>query len=734
MTTVNKINKIFGLSRLTIKPTNITSLLFVDRLAVSLSRYSIIDGYINLLDTTKESLILYQNTTTSYHYEFKVDLTQAGKTLFGSDFYGNTLAHLTDGDILVFVDGYKLLPSQFEIINDGKLKLLNSYYGNDELRTVIIYASEGLKYVGNPTRTESWNQINHTFDLEDYTYLRYMFFKNGEIIRRDEIEKNKNKVTLNVIINDTDIIEYYMLPFDTLNLLFDTEEGYYSYGPKDNSNLPIPVVYNCQAIFDEIVRLAIDDVRVGFFIREVDGDGCLEIVSDDFETTIAKCLIIYPFSKEFYTNEEFYVQVPNARSILKYISEFELNKTFLPEILGSFQKLLLNETYDSIQRIKDMRSINRVSSDQITNLISFLGLNVNVSNISLERKHALLEELTNFYDIVGTRTSYEFYNTLTTSGSISNLFQLFTPIKDLTINDEYGPAKRYVTFKTAEELGAVTKTRYEYPMHDLGQVSELAEVTDSFTNKPRSRGKYPNMEIPPIIKTSVTGNLSQRPVTYVFGKIGIDDTTGTIFSDKNKIVGYIEDYDSTELNKNINKNILSPTDTLLGVVDSIIVINTDTESYNMVTIEAKVTLTANDYTIQPTPGPNQPQIDFGLVDEPFISIYDFGSVDDIIKGKWIQWTEWDRPKKWHPTNHVEVNVKIPPDASYEDFMAEFKKTFYDIASAVLYIHSIVEVYEFGNANSLNAGGMPLFDLTTAPVYYEMSYTFTNDPARQDYRY
>ena len=195
MTTVNEINKIFGLSRLIIKPTNITSLLFVDRLAVSLSRYSIIDGYINLLDTTKESLILYQNTTTSYHYEFKVDLTQAGKTLFGSDFYGNTLAHLTDGDILVFVDGYKLLPSQFEIINDGKLKLLNSYYGNDELRTVIIYASEGLKYVGNPTRTESWNQINHTFDLEDYTYLRYMFFKNGEIIANgpmNEIKKDKS--------------------------------------------------------------------------------------------------------------------------------------------------------------------------------------------------------------------------------------------------------------------------------------------------------------------------------------------------------------------------------------------------------------------------------------------------------------------------------------------------------------------------------------------------------------
>ena len=87
-----------------------------------------------------------------------------------------------------------------------------------------------------------------------------------------------------------------------------------------------------------------------------------------------------------------------------------------------------------------------------------------------------------------------------------------------------------------------------------------------------------------------------------------------------------------------------------------------------------------------------------------------------------------------------MEVQVPPNVEYETFMTEFKNTFYNIASTVLYIHSIVEVYTFGKDNPFNTasddeatGGGANFDILTTPIYYTLEYTFTNDPARQDYR-
>ena len=148
----------------------------------------------------------------------------------------------------------------------------------------------------------------------------------------------------------------------------------------------------------------------------------------------------------------------------------------------------------------------------------------------------------------------------------------------------------------------------------------------------------------------------------------------------------------------------------------------------------------NDYTIQPIAGPNKGQLNFGSVNEDATSFYDFGLVSEIIKGKWVEWTTWDRPTNWYPTNHVDVEVQVPPNVEYETFITEFKNTFYNIASTVLYIHSIVEVYTFGKDNPFNTasddeatGGGANFDILTTPIYYTLEYTFTNDPARQDYR-
>ena len=674
MSNVHELNQIFCDSGITIKTVNMTSLLFVDSLAVSKSRYSIVDNYINLLDPANTDICLYQHRGSTYYYEYEVDLNAAGVEISGIDKYGNILTHLREGsanDNLIFVDGYKLLPSQFQVTSNNSFKILNAFI-SDKKHTVIIYTSASLIYCGTPwdTQDKQWNFDKHSFILDDYTYLRYLFFINGELITRDKIYKINDTVTINVNIRkDVDIISYYRLPIDTENVLFYADPGYFSYGPKDISGLPVPEIHDTEISFDKIVRLAIDDVRYGFFIRELDGNGCAMITSTNFETKVAYCTAIVPFSNNTYTKDEYFVQVPNARSILKYISEYDLSRMLMPELLGSFQKLLLDETYDSIQRLKNIRSINNVDSYNIGKLINFMGLNLNINNLSLEKKHALLEELTNFYKIVGTRESYNFYNTMAVNSRIIQIEQLFTPIRDIfTINDR---AERYVDFRTAEELGAITHRAYDYPVTDYGTVDTLASPVDSFTNQPRNEGTLTNNEIPAVFSST--------------RKTQIMDDSG-----------------------------------------------------NITTVEN--TLPLNPYILNPSAGPNKAEIDYGSVSENAVNFYDYGSVANIIKGKWIEWTTWDRPTNWYPTNHVDVSVQVPSDVNYHEFMTEFKNTFYDIASTVLYIHSIIEVYMFGKENpwlSSDAdeatGGAASFDILTAPLYYDMEYTFTNDPARQDYR-
>lgn len=669
MTTVNEINQIYCDSSISIKKVNMTSLLFVDSLVVSKSRYSISDSYINILDQGYNNLCLYQHRNSSYYYEYTISLKQSNTVLEGEDIYANSLSHLREGGTLVFVNGYKLLPSQFEILSNSSLKIKNAFV-DEEKSTVIIYTSPALVYIGTVDTQEGWDETTHSFILDDYTYLRYLFFKNGEIIARDKIFKLRDTVTINVDIRPgIDIISFYRLPIDTENVLFNADPGYFSYGPEDNSGLKVPELHDTEVTFDTKVKYAIDDVRFGFFIREKDGNGCIMINSNDFETNTAYCMSIVDFSETALTSDKYFIQVPEARSILKYISEYDLNRMLMPEILNSFQKLLLDETYDSIQRMRNIRSISKVDSQHIGKLINFLGMNLNLKNLTLARKHEMLEELNNFYRIAGTRESYNFYNTTSTSGKIIKIDQLFTPIKDIDTAGDY--AERYVDFRTAEDLGAVTHREYDYPHYDFGNVDILASPTDSFTNQPRSDGTLENPEIPAILN-------NKRTTTYM----GPD---GQIITEE-------------------------------------------------------VEVPTNNYIIAPQAGPNQPTNDYGYVAEDATSFFDLGYVWEVIKGKWIEWTTWDRPKNWYPTNHVDISVQIPADVSYQTFMTEFKNTFYNIASAVLYIHSIIEVYMFGKENPWQTsdsdeatGGAANFDILTAPVFYTMEYTFTNDPARQDYR-
>ena len=668
MSDVNKINRIYIEDTLTVANKNMTTLVFNNGLIVSKTLYSITNNQINLKEFVTNYLNLFYSSGKCITYEYNINLRNSNTKIEGRDRFGNQLTNLMNYNIMVFVNGYKLLDSQYEIIDDNTLLIKNKY--TDVITSkVIIYLCQSLANLGKVTDFDNWNEDLQTFSITDFNQSCFMFFKNGQLLPRDQITYINNTITLNTPIRlGVDIIECYRLESDTISCFFYENTGYLTYGPKDAYNTSIPILYDTIAnVSLHIARLSIDNVRPGMLIKEETGNGTLLIVDNDFETHNIKCIALYPFSKETYNSQEYFIQVPNARDILNYISKYDLSNKLLPETLSIFQVVLLNETYDSVQRLKDIRSINKVDSKNLSALINFMGVKLNIKNMTLEEKHALLEELTNFYNIVGTQTSYNIYNMMSTDSKIIDIEQLFTPIRNIDSDKDY--AHRYVTFRTAEELGAITHREYRYPVKDYGDVGTLANAEDSLTNTPRDMGMLEDMQRGTV---NLPGQTYLVPTLKNIKYVYVTDNTGQI-------------------------------------------------------VEKAIPTKLNLYTKNPIVGPNLPTIDYGYVYNDATSFYDYGYVWEDIKGEWVEWFEWTRPTNWYPTNHVNVSVEVPPGIDYTTFMDEFKRIFYDIASTVLYIHGIVDVYTFGDDELWEEGAKPTFGIMTSQTYHEIEYTFTNNP-------
>lgn len=659
MSNTNDINKIFVDSNIQLESVNIINLLFNDGKAISKKKYSIVDNVINNVDECLETLCFYQTTNQSDYFEYEVFLSTPNTIISGFDFFMKTPTNLSACCTMVFVNGIKLFPNEYEIVNDTSIKIFNSYTPSVK-STVIIVASPALDYLGQVTQSSSWRTSSQSLLLYHYALNQYVFFINGKHISPDKISLINDRVTINVPYRyGVDIIDYFKLPTNTSGLFFEGRLGLFSFGPQDYYSTNVPDVYDTIVTFDDTVRLLIDNVRKGFLIKENEYNGSMMIIDNTFENLKVRCIKIHPFTASAYTKDQYFVQVPECVSITKYISEYDLQGALLPEILTIFQKVLLNETQDSICRLRDLRSISKIDSSNIGNLIHFLGLNIDITKASLREKHQLLEEITNFYKIAGTRASYNFYNVGNHTGVINKLEQLFTPSKDQVVNGEV--LRRYVTFKTAEELGAVAKRAYEFPQTRYGHVYELANQTDSFTNMPRREGVLTNPSVPPILHTT--------------RKAFVNNPDGT----------------TTETTINVNLNT---------------------------------------YVVEPDPGPNTFTESSGSVAEVASSFISYGNVLDTILGKWIEWIEWDRPSNWYPTNHVNIDLNIPETVSYDDFMKEFKKTFYNISSTVLYIHNMISVYTYGGNTKYKKGDVPTFGIMTAPMYNTQTYCFSNDPKIQ----
>ena len=541
MSEPNEINRIFLDDNITITSLNMTAFAFSAGKILPKSSYSIADKYVTLNEQVEDFLQVkyFPGKTNYFEYSIRLYSTKEDRSISikGKDKNNNTLSGLLEETVLIFANGKKLTPDQYDIISDGQVKL----YVQDtstQFGTVIIYTSPDIIDMGSVKEAGNWNPQKQTIVIADATLDRYLFFFNNKLIDpRNTTLDLDGTLRFDFKIGYTDTLEYYRLPANCTSLLFDADPGFFSYGPKDVYNIEVPDIYDTLVTFDKhIARLAIDDLRKGFFIRELDSEGCLMIVDDDFEHPTVKCLTVQAFKKDSALNTEYYVQVPNAKSITYYLSHFDLSQKLLPELLTTFQTLLLNETYDSIQRLKNQRSLTKIDSETINQLIKFLGFNQKLTDMPLEQKHALLEELNNFYRKVGTRTSYNFYNVISENSKIIDIEQLFTPIKDNSEVPEWRPntayaagksilvyhdgstyycikshtsasewnsseqqywaltsddvtEKRYVTFYSAEDLGAEYKQEYRFPFDDYGKIGQLANATDILSNYPSGLGK-----------------------------------------------------------------------------------------------------------------------------------------------------------------------------------------------------------------------------------------------------
>lgn len=978
MAKVQEINKIFVNGTITVQEVRLNTIVFGDGQLISNDIVKLSDRILNIRKDLSEEVDLYVEKDGLTIYEWRVALDSGNTTLSLVDKNGKRCTGLTKNGVetVLFVDGKKISRTDSfgrpnYIIGTNNVITITVPFEEFTARnpgSVILYAFTNASYGGKIEDLGTWDRENKLLTLSGYNPDKFLFFVShkyktvnsyselptstaangdtyraldtgtvykfnaktstwevissfdqidGELISPKLLNSSQTYISFNIDIDDTTSIDYYTLGEETRHYIFEAVPGIFDYGKTDMEDKTLPILYDRRVTFNDSVRNIINNVRQGFFIREAETgyEGSLMIIDTTFDLPYVNCIKIINFSKQIYTSSQYFIQVPEAKSIVNYLSQYDLDKEMLPEVLKVFQRVILDEAYDTVKRLQDTRDITRVDTTSISQLIKFMGVTLNIYNMTVAEKRKLLEELTNFYKRVGTRPSYNLYNQATSHGQMTGLKQLFTPIKDTIGVDEDSrdtSTKRYVTFRTDEELGAKYYREYVYPYVDYGDISALANPGESLLNKPRSEGRVevPNGEVsqgyPP--RTDVEAIAQDYQGRYFIPKTNINfyawKATGAaagtnpyrvilttsptpkendlvwVFDTRTQSVVYYPPV--TEVMPLIVKRYNEETDTLYisGAIQNdlnnytilferpcprdkeeaeegeytypndmtsreVYIMNKDiyycwkdqaetnyyftkapelrvgqlayqrttTELYNhhnyiesytpasgtqlaSCTLDnglvlyrdenddgyyngylESVPVKENNYVVPPVPGPNQPSpgYDYGplvfykgeaqskndlpLTGNTFGDYYlvaedgiykeyiwtsksssgtiadwvsfepqtiDYGSITEEIAGEWVTWYEWDRPAGWYPTNHVQVSANIPTNIDYDTFMVEFKNTFYDLASAVLYVHSVERVFNIGSSqNRKNQTNSPL-SIVSTPVYNTREITFNNN--------
>lgn len=608
------INKIYVDGTIEILSQSVYNLCFSDGLLLSKKHYSLVDNTLHINTPATDNVSLYHLQNCGVLYEYQFATISNNSLITGADLWGNTLTGLLNNSIIIFLNGKLLSSDNFVILSDNSIRLLITSTAVNN--TIQIFVSQNIVYGGIIdnnliiNNVSSNNEVNLLLNI-NYSRNNTLIFKNGHLLSsKDIVNFGEQQIQISTYIDaEKDKIEYYTINGNINNYIFDASLGYVEYGPYDNVGVKLPVYYDTLVKFSGVTKTLIDNPRPGFYIREEGTDGLLIIVDDNYETSNLKCITLTKFAKNIVEQNSYYLTVPDGINISHYISEYDKKYRILPEVLGVFKDVILNEVYDECKRLQNLRSLHKVDSKNINKLLSLLGFNIDISNFDFKSKQNILDELSNFYKIVGTEKSYDFFNIIFNTTRIVSMEQLFT-----YFGSDESTQREYVDFYTKGETGAIEHKEYIIPTADYGNVEYVVQ-----------------------------------------DKIDWGYITGVASTDHASTVG----------------------------------------------------------------------------------VENWGKVNEALVGRWVEYVEWTRPSNLYPTNHVELQLSIPAEESYYDFMEKFLERFYNLASTVLYIDRIIQLYSYGINTDYTTGTLlddtalsvenSVLGIMTAPVGTYQRYQCTSDP-------
>lgn len=557
-------------------------LLFNDGKVLSKSKYSLENHLLSILEDTTRTITLFYNNYIATVYEFTIVLKENNTKLPPIDNKLKQVTNLYKDRLLVFIDGILEPVDGYDVLDNNTLIIKNKQ--NDILQHNVIVYSSALNFERNITIREPNSTLNlDNVSCPNYSQYKTMVFLDGIKIDYNEIESFidpqsglKKEIKINNADNKANVLEiirFYDENDRITSLNFETDQGYLTYGPYDDFGNRIPNMYDITFEFQDQLKLVVDDIKTGFFIKEENGSGEAIVIDETFEGTTLHGIVLQPFTTNYYTNSEYYFKVPEYTSIINYLSEFDTKYTFIPEILNLFQRLLLDEIQDTIQRLRNSRSIQKVDSTQVNKLLQLLGCNLNTKRLNKKQRRELIEELNNFYNIAGTRNSYNILNILQNDLKLIDMEQLFTPF-DVVSQSKKKKAYNYltttVTYGTGYKIGDYLIT------HDpsggtadgvLGRVVEINDrggITRNGFELAQTSGYTTihgnNLELQPAINDTII-NVRSIPSEYQYNYSLNSDTHGyhasqTLYTEDNKFHITI---DSVDNNGKILTSTLYPT-------------------------------------------------------------------------------------------------------------------------------------------------------------------------------
>lgn len=445
------INRIFTESSLTIETGYNNTLCFVDGRLIDRSRYTMENNEISIYREATDYLSLFysQNTSKTYYYE-KV-LNDYGVIVSGEDMQEKVMTGLKTNNVIIFVDGVALSKDEYQVLDEENVALL-IVKEDTKFHKIAVFVSNSPLEFGylSPNNKNVCSQCGEQFNgtlSQDGTWVcakcgkknngelknqigynraYTLVFRNNKLLSADLLNtaNGSTEILMNPI--PSDVFTYYKLDSKTISFNFRATLGITTYGPMDDYKVYIPLVYDSCVVFDDLARLVVDDLRPGFMIIEKDRAGRLLIVDTDFETNKLKTRTLEDFSTTFYSKDDYYLEVPEAKSITDYLSEYEQKFEMLPDILRIFQRVLLDEIHDEVERIKNIRSVRKVDSQHIYKLLHLLGMSLDVKRLNLKQMTEIMDELNEFYRIAGTKQSMNFFNIIQDNTKIIEMRQLFT--------------------------------------------------------------------------------------------------------------------------------------------------------------------------------------------------------------------------------------------------------------------------------------------------------------------